>query len=380
MKKAFERRAICISSLLIPLWNIAAFAATGQAEHVTEAKGHPMQKVATKILSFNDDAFATSATFSPDGTELATEFCQQFQVRIWKWRNQPKVIATLAKPAGSLSVNVWDALRYSSDGKYVSVFHGRTSIPPAPGSFARVWDRNGLTVAHDFMQDQLGLGGGAIAFIPGGREVLVALNGSSEKRGGPRHETLQAYDVSSWQVSWNLDLSPLAPSSVEVSPNGIFAAVGGNFPTDEHAIQSRVAIVDIAQRRIVRMIDPFPLRCSMERMSWSADGKRLAIGSMQVSGLCPMDGTSVAVFDVDSGKQISEDRSSIASHVNGIRYTADGKYLIEGGLGQTIRIWDAMQQTLLQEIKSDASAIAVTNDGRNLAVANGNEISVWELK
>jgi hypothetical protein len=77
---------------------------------------------------------------------------------------------------------------------------------------------------------------------------------------------------------------------------------------------------------------------------------------------------------------VSADESSDNTHVLGLHYTADGKYLIEGGLKQSVRIWDSGQTMLLQTIPVDPTALAVSSDSRYLAIAVDRDVAVWELK
>jgi WD40 repeat protein len=67
-------------------------------------------------------------------------------------------------------------------------------------------------------------------------------------------------------------------------------------------------------------------------------------------------------------------------NVRGLFYTPDGKYLIEAGLNQAVRIWDANQKTLLQTIPIDANAAVISNDGHYLALAEQKRVGIWELK
>lgn len=89
------------------------------------------------------------------------------------------------------------------------------------------------------------------------------------------------------------------------------------------------------------------------------------------------------IFDVRAGAPIVEARMDSANM--SLRYTPDGKYLVEGdmnakGTGLGIRIWDGRHRELLQEIPGNVSSIAVTRDGRYLATGMDGRTILWQLK
>ena len=93
---------------------------------------------------------------------------------------------------------------------------------------------------------------------------------------------------------------------------------------------------------------------------------------------------TVMVFDAHTGKQIAGDQLEDIAGTS-LRYTPDGKYLIEGfmngrGSGRGVRIWDGQHRELLQEIPGEVSGLAVSRDGHYLAVGEVGKTVVWQLK
>ncbi len=61
-------------------------------------------------------------------------------------------------------------------------------------------------------------------------------------------------------------------------------------------------------------------------------------------------------------------------HVAVLRYTRDGRYLMKVAFAITVEIWDGKHEKLLQEICSQPSSSAVSNDGKYLALGGGSPL------
>ena len=73
-----------------------------------------------------------------------------------------------------------------------------------------------------------------------------------------------------------------------------------------------------------------------------------------------------------------------AVHMN-LRFTSDGRYFIEcdlngRGTGLGVKIWDGQHHNLLQEIPGNIGSIAVSRDGKYLAVGETGRATIWEFK
>jgi WD40 repeat protein len=166
---------------------------------------------------------------------------------------------------------------------------------------------------------------------------------------------------------------------VAANPKGDLISIGGMasaFPKDvldpvKRIQQMRnvptIDIVDLEQRKIVRTMEGV----AMGPIAWSPDGTRIAV----VGRL------NVEIFDTQSGRSILSEYGEDTD----IRFTNDGRFLIESdhnetGHGSGLKIWDHSRQQLLQKISGDIGSIAVSRDGKYLAVGEAGRTTIWQFK
>jgi WD40 repeat protein len=176
----------------------------------------------------------------------------------------------------------------------------------------------------------------------------------------------------------------LSPVSIAISPNGELAAIAGTVfvvPQDvknpierfqQTRTASRVNIIDLRKRKIAKVISMQGR--TMGPVAWSPDGRRVTIV-----------GGSVEMFDFPSGNELINETIENAGSMN-VRFTSDGRYLVDSdlngmGKGLGVRIWDGQRQKLLQYISvGDVGAIAVSRDGKCLAVGETGRTTIWQFK
>jgi hypothetical protein len=116
-------------------------------------------------------------------------------------------------------------------------------------------------------------------------------------------------------------------------------------------------------------------RNRVSALAFDEAGVRLAIGRQ--------DGV-VEVWDIDAGTAVRE----LRGHSDGIRalkFSPDGELLVSGSGGNSdfsARVWNSRTFTLvklLENIGGMASTIAFSNDGRMMAVAMWDTVSVWSI-
>ena len=120
-------------------------------------------------------------------------------------------------------------------------------------------------------------------------------------------------------------------------------------------------IVNLRQRSVVKVINS-QKSGAIGPVAWSPDGKRIAIAG----------GSGVELLDAISGEIIFHEELEEAAHMN-VRFTSDNRYFIEcdengRGTGLGVKIWDYHHERLLQEMSGNIGSIAVTRDGKYLAV------------
>lgn len=166
--------------------------------------------------------------------------------------------------------------------------------------------------------------------------------------------------------------------SLAVSPHGDLAAVGGITLGPGISHKAQILIINLTSRQVARTIDnAFPPENQVEQLAWSADGAHIAASGI-VGGTYSIT-DAVRIFDVATGVQVAGEPVNPA-HAFGLRYTANGKYLIECGIAQAVCIWDAQHRALLQIIPAThAYAIAVSRDGSYLAIGDAKRVTVWQL-
>jgi WD40 repeat protein len=98
------------------------------------------------------------------------------------------------------------------------------------------------------------------------------------------------------------------------------------------------------------------------------------VGESPVFDGGPLKTAGIIFLDIVTGAILSKEISDQNNHVRVLRYTMDGRYLIESGIRDTVEIWDAKHERLLQEICSQPSAGAVSSDGKYLALGGGSPL------
>lgn len=317
--------------------------------------------------------------FSQDGKQLAVVSTDE-KINIWDWRSG-RIVRTLEKARGATDGQVTEPIRYSPDGHLLVACHSRA----ADDIVARIWDTESWAIVHD-ITDPVGGGGCAIGFTPDGKSLIRVFDRIVTKPG----DNLIIYDTTSWQPMWGLRTVPFYPKALSISPDGKFVAIGGAV-IDGGPETQKIIIVDLEQRTIVRTI-PNTVGFDFGQLAWSPNGANLAaIGQRGWDGTAN-DGhgaytsglDTVMVFDAHTGKQIAGDQLEDIAGTS-LRYTPDGKYLIEGvmngrGSGLGVRIWDGQHRELLQEIPGEVSGLAVSRDGHYFAMGEVKKTVIWQLK
>lgn len=335
-----------------------------------------MTRIAIKVAEFKEhpDFVVGGIDFNGDGTQLAISgMVAAPEVHIWTWRTPSHVarMLHLVAPAGS-----GQAIRYSPDGSVLAVGHTREA---RQYGVVGIWNTHTWELVHEITDPEGGGESKGFEFSSDGALFIRTLDRVS----GPN---VIVYQTDNWEPAWGLPTRPFFPNTLTLSPDGNLAAVAGSsssmgpngsFPLVDHP---QILIVDLSSRRIVRTIAAFPDNSQIRTLAWSPDGKTLAAGGLVTESVPGPD--AVKIFDPGTGRQVIGEASKSA-FVSGLRYSANGRYLVEGDVDGNVKVWDGAHETLLQAIPVNEhfrTVLSISRDSRYLAIANVTDITVWELK
>lgn len=353
------------SRLAIVTLTLAALFLTSSPSASAGFFGASKNDVAVKVVELptqDSHAIVRGLDFSPDGSRLAEDSDGDF-INIWDWRNR-HIEKSIDVPRGFNAVGVPNGLLYSPEGRLLAACAGRGK----GNVFVHLWNTNDWSVSGEITDPGVG-GCDGISFSPNGKFLVRIVD-----RVGSPGDTVIAHAAGDWKQILGLRIAPFfAPASVAVSPDGELVAVAGVNSVARNgdiARESNIDIVSIQQQKVIRVIATE----AMGPLAWSPDGKRIAIaGELEV-----------AIFDVQTGQRLIRERLEKSAHMN-VRFTADGRYFIQSdmngrGTGLGVSIWDGQHQKLLQEIPGNISSIAVSRDGKYLAVGGTGRTTIWQFK
>lgn len=331
------------------------------------SKGKDSKEVATKISTLKESGEVSGLDFSPDGKYLAVTspetvapWSQKIEVHVWDWQGG-RIVQTLEKVRGANDGLTTEPIRYSPDGHLLVACHSRADN----NIVARIWNTDTWEVAHDIVDPIPGSGCNAIGFTPDGKSLIRVL----DRIPAFPQDILFVYDTQTWQLAWRVQADFFHPYALAISPEGKFFALGGES-FESGSKEHQIAIVDMAQRKIVRTI-PNMLSYPMSRLAWSPNADHIALGGPN----------GIEIFNAYNSERVKNEATD-GRHVL-VRYTSDGKYLIESGFGKggaSVKIWDGEHRELLQEIRAMPDSMAISRDGHYLAMSGDRKIVVWELK
>jgi len=374
-----------------------------------------MKEVATEVTQLHEREYFNvwGLDFSPDGKYLASSSPSSHEIHVWDWRNR-RIVRTFEKiRQGSSSIMSTEPVRFSPDGRWLATCHGRADHYVV----ARIWNANTGEIVRDIDEPN----GGeckAIGFTPDGKSFIWVSDRSANLPG----DHLIVYSTATWQRLWGLRTAPFYPNTLAISPDGKSIAIGGSTIGPGIPTQHQVLIVDMAEHAVVRTIRAFPtskkfaMESTIERLAWTPDGMYIAVGARVTGTYRPearpdavfesneMRPDAIRIFDTHSGEQVASETPVKYARIWALRYTPDGKYLIESAFSpgseessaprrellrtdsmprtveSVIRIWDGEHRRLLQEISGAAGSAAVTRDGHYLALGGDGMIFIFKLK
>jgi WD40 repeat protein len=167
--------------------------------------------------------------------------------------------------------------------------------------------------------------------------------------------TVRIWDVATGDTARVLRL-PIRPDD-RAGPGGGSLALAGRAPTGD---QHRVYLYDLAANRVVRTLEDHPV--SIGCVDFSRDGKWLVSGDA---------GGTIRVWNAATGALAHK----LTGHRNGVRalaFSPDGAKLASGGWDGTLRLWsvtDGSGEVMARHPEEVSSSLAWSPDGKVLASA-----------
>ena len=330
----------------------------------------PPRPVATQIGQLNEQKEISSLAFSPDASRLATVEWTGSEVHVWQLGDKRQIVQRFAILEGSALFTQQSGLTFSPDaGLLAMVEQGDRRNQFA---VVRVWDLHSGSIIQEITEGKRNGRQSSIGFSPDSRFLLRAYDSSRPNSG----DQLFVYDTKTWSVQWSLGTLPAVPKTMEVSPNGKWAALGLRT-VEGQSLRSEIAIVDLVRHEIVRRIPTFSAGQEVKLLQWSPDSKHLvALATVGSSGSDP---SPLIDVNLDTGQQRVVG-SDTGGGMHALVFAGNGKYLITAGDGIPIQIYDSKSMALLQSIPIQPARLAVSRDGQFLAVVRLQNVTLWKLQ
>jgi serine/threonine protein kinase/WD40 repeat protein len=280
---------------------------------------------------------------------------------------------TVAK-GGASRVTVWEA----EAGKVLQTIpHGALDLAFSPDAgLLAAWDGDGNIMVWS-MPDQA-----PVARLSAGRSPIRCVSFRRDRSHGSRSGLagsgwlVAAGDAGGTVTVWDLGTKALRTycrgshygvNAVAFHPDGLTLASAG---------RRSVKVWDMATGRLLLNVGD---RDTIVALSFSADGRRLAVGSE--TAFFP---GGVDVWDLEDGRGLATLRG-LQAPVSKVRYSSDGRLIAALSHDWRVAIWDVETGRLRRIFEgprgdyADNAAFAFDASGRRFAFAAGTGAALWDL-
>ncbi len=354
------------------------------------------KNLAQEVAFFSDDIDVRHIAFSPDGKYLAVTSMDDLsthgqEVHIWDWR-QEKLIRALYLPQGAGGDPLAkEMLTWSPDGKFLAT----CMITPRNNEASiRVWNVSDWTVEKD-----IGIHGDgnctSLAFSPDS-QLLIRIADYQDKG----EDGVLIYDAHTWQKVQGFKLVPyFSPSVMSLSSSGQLMAVAGTFAVPHSGtIQTQaflndadnggaVLVYDIKTDALLRNIriksettNKIFSMLTPSSEAISPDGQYVMVGGDVNTKPSPYNQfPALSIYSVKTGQKVDAIHEHDSADIVSIRFLHHGQYLVVSEVDGYIQFWKFPEMRLVQEVKGEASSLAVSPDGQYLAGGGYKKILVWKI-
>jgi WD40 repeat protein/tRNA A-37 threonylcarbamoyl transferase component Bud32 len=296
---------------------------------------NPVHNAETMVLN-GHTSLVTDGTFSPNG-QLVASAARDGTVRLWN-AVTGETIRELTAGTEELT-----GVAFSPDGRWVACTSMKDTV--------RVWNvedgrevcqfpGDGVALAHVVFT----LGGKPLAFSPDGKRLAALVSGG-----------VTVWNMATRKVSFQI------PATLESPVMGMCWHPSGTRLATSNL--HRVTIWDVDGPRQIRTIEK-----GAADISFSPDGRRLA--------------TTFGVWDAETGDQPLCELRGHEGLVQRIVWSADGRRLATACRDMSVKIWDPVtggEALMLNEPGWAVGAVSFSPDGRRLLTASSDTaLRIWE--
>jgi WD40 repeat protein/tRNA A-37 threonylcarbamoyl transferase component Bud32 len=321
-----------------PDGRLVAGGGSGKVVHIWDADNG---KEVRLLQGGHADSISCCVAFSPDGKDLVSAGADT-TLRMWDVATGRQLLALRGHTAAVTQV------AFSPDGQLLASASGDGTV--------RLWDlaNQGRTVMASGRPAAVKKHTGpvvGVAFSPNGKELASAVQDANNL-------TFHG-EVRVWAVQAGQQDLPVSGSILAVSPDGKYLASGSYHG-------SAATVTDARTGQAQFTLQP-PYKGAIAGLTFSRDGKRLAMLNRPFNTPEPF---GLTVWEVEARR--SQVCSGPVDEAYGMAFSPDGRYLVAGGAGKTVRFWDVATGQVARTLPvSDGvvAGVAYSADGTRLAGA-----------